>query len=414
MGHTLLCPKQTTVADLVVSDIMAEATTTAPSTATSTPPAGNASDQTAATGAAQPTAVVKFSVVNLYPQPGQSATVVGTVTLGHACAVLGRDPTGAWLLVDCGGEEGWVDRRLVDVKGSAGAIPVVTPAPTPNPLTPAPTSLPTATPGPPPPAAQGWQVAYFANANLEGSPVAYDDVPAINFNWGYGSPNPAVPVDYFSARYERLLNLQQGYYRISALADDGVRIWVDNELLMDEWHGATGTQYVVSRWLAGTHQVRVEYMELVGLASIQFSYDYSTTEPPWNADYYGGALNRTGLLHTQREQAGTIQLDRYWGANSPVSGKVPADNWSGRWGGLFQFDNGNYVFRSRSDDGVRVFIDQTLVIEGWRQGYSEQTNRFMGIGAGAHTITVDYFDLSGNAILQVWWYRDTSAPGLTP
>jgi hypothetical protein len=38
---------------------------------------------------------------------------------------------------------------------------------------------------------------------LVGSPVLVQDVSEVNFQWGFGSPGPSVPTDYFSARYER-------------------------------------------------------------------------------------------------------------------------------------------------------------------------------------------------------------------
>ena len=91
---------------------------------------------------------------------------------------------------------------------------------------------------------------------------------------------------------------------------------------------------------------------------------------------------------------------------------MPPDNWNARWTGEFPFESGNYIFRARSDDGVRVYIDQTLVIDGWSDGPVDRSNRFLGIGGGNHTMTVDYYKRSGNGYLQVWWSRDTSTPGI--
>lgn len=362
------------------------------------------------------TATVKFALVNLYLQPSQSSAVIGTVTAGWTCDAEGRNDAASWLLVTCGANRGWIDRRLVNVTGDLDGVLVVDPnilaAPPPAVATPVPTA--TAPPATPPPTFNGWKVSYFNNPNLQGAPVAYADVSFIDFRWGYESPTPAVPVDYFSARFERTLDLPQGYYQFNIQTDDGVRLWLNDKLIVDEWHGATGSTYSSGAVLNGRYTVRLEYLELVALASIRFTYDYSQQAPPWTATYYNGAPTRGEMLYTQLENAGTVQLERNWGFASPMPGAVPVDFWNGRWTGQFYFEGGNYYFRARSDDGVRVYLDQTLVIDVWRDGYTDTANRFVGVGGGKHTVTVDYYDRTGQAFLQVWWYKDTTAPGVTP
>ncbi len=362
----------------------------------------------------QPTATVQFSLVNLYSRPSQSAAITGIVPRGHQCQVEGRNVLATWLLVHCTSAWGWIDRRLVSVRGDLAGVPLIATEETE--LLPSPIATPTPQPTPVPTLSsfRGWQAAYHNNANLQGGPVLVQDVPAISFDWGSGSPGMSVPADYFSARFERTVTLPQGYYRFFATADDGVRAWLDNDLLIDEWHGATGREYTANRWLAGTYLLRAEFLELIGTASVRFDYDYSVAVPQWQADYYSGAPTRGSLLHSQREPAGPLQLDRTWGSSSPVPGRIPPDFWNGRWSGQFQFESGNYVFRARAQDGVRVYLDGTLVIDAWYDGFTDRSNRFMGVGAGAHTVTVDYYDRTPSAFLQVWWYRDTSGPGFTP
>jgi len=361
-------------------------------------------------------ATVKFALVNLYLQPSQSSAVIGTVMAGWVCDVEGRNDATTWLLVTCGARRGWIDRRLVNVTGDlastlvldANVLTVLPPAA----AIPAPTA--TTLPATPPPTFNGWKVSYFNNPNLQGDPVAYADVSFIDFRWGYESPMPVVPVDYFSARFERTLDLPPGYYQFTIQTDDGARLWLDDRLIVDEWHGATGSTYTSGALLNGRYTVRLEFLELVALASIRFTYEYSPQTPPWTANYYNGAPTRGELLYTQLENAGTVQLERNWNFASPLPDAVPVDFWNGRWTGQFYFEGGNYYFRARSDDGVRVYIDQTLVIDAWRDGYTDMANRFVGIGSGKHTVTVDYYDRTGQAFLQIWWYQDTTMPGVTP
>lgn len=361
-----------------------------------------------------PTATVRFSMVNLYLQPSQNSAIVGIVVMGQSCPIEGRNDAATWLLLRCTASRGWIDRRLVSVNGDAEAVLVVDKNALIPPPSQPPTPTPTAPPATPPMTFAGWKASYFNNPNLQGAPVAYDDVQFIDFRWGYDAPKPAVPVDYFSARFERTLDLPQGYYQFNVQSDDGVRLWLNDRLIIDEWHGATGATYSSSATLRGPYTLRIEYLELVALASLRFDYSYSQQAPPWTASYYNGAPVRGELLRTQREMGGTIQLDRNWGFLSPSPGVVPSDLWNARWSGQFYFEGGNYFFRARADDGVRVYLDQTLVIDSWRDGFSDSVNRFLGVGSGSHTVTVDYYDRSGQAFLQVWWYKDTTAPGVTP
>jgi hypothetical protein len=90
----------------------------------------------------------------------------------------------------------------------------------------------------------------------------------------------------------------------------------------------------------------------------------------------------------QGEVRGQNPIDQNWGAGSPAPGVVPADNWSARYLGTFNFAGGDCVFNATADDGVRVYIDGILVIDGWYDGYKQLSNTFRQIGAGNHLITV--------------------------
>ncbi len=407
-GTRNFAPKPDYTSDLVVSEILPEGD-----------PAQPAPQPTQVTTGGIPSApvvsaVVNFNLVNLYNTPSRSMSVVGQARAGERCNVQGRDATGSWLLVDCGGTAGWIDRRLVNVTGSLENVAItnreVAPRPPPAPL------QPTATPPPITPQAtfQGWKASYYNNPTLSGSPVAYQDTPTVDFDWGFGSPVPSVPVDYFSATFERTYSFPQGYYKLNVLADDGVRVFIDSDLVIDEWHQASGIQYAATRWLSGVHSIRIEYLELVGGATIRFSLEFSPNPPPWQALYYEGAPNRGAQKVQQGEFSGTMQLQHTWGNQSPFPSVLPADGWNGRWVGRFDFAGGNYIFRARADDGVRVYLNDTLVVNGWSDGPHDISNAFRSVGPGTHTITIDYYDRFGYAYLQVFWFSDQFGPNYVP
>ena len=89
-------------------------------------------------------------------------------------------------------------------------------------------------PVPTPPAT--WFGQYYDNMVLQGRPVMLREDPAIDFDWGPGSPTPQLKGDLFSARWTRSLWLGAGTWRFTTRTDDGVRLWVDNILVINQWH----------------------------------------------------------------------------------------------------------------------------------------------------------------------------------
>ncbi|MBE2225063.1 MAG: hypothetical protein IAF02_26220, partial [Anaerolineae bacterium] len=118
-------------------------------------------------------------------------------------------------------------------------------------------------------AQSSWLAVYWNNKNLEGSPVLirpeFDDNhnPGININWGFDSPDDAtVNKDYFSARWTRNQYLEPGRYRFTASADDGVRVWVDDQMLIDGWINQVFTTYTGYIDVeGGSVPIRVEYYD---------------------------------------------------------------------------------------------------------------------------------------------------------
>src|SRR5512135_3333208 len=108
---------------------------------------------------------------------------------------------------------------------------------------------------------------------LSGQPAVTRDDTAISFDWGQGAPAAGLPVDGFSVRWTRTLQLDAGVHRFSLRSDDGVRLWIDGMFLIDEWHDSSGQTYTRDVQLAaGKHAIQIEYFENTGGASIYFSY----------------------------------------------------------------------------------------------------------------------------------------------
>lgn len=125
------------------------------------------------------------------------------------------------------------------------------------------------------PLASTWVGEYFNNRDLVGGPQLVRDDESVQFDWAGSAPAMNLPADGFSARWTRSLPFDAGVYRFSVRADDGVRLSVDGNRVLDEWHDSDASQvYTVDVPLsAGDHLLAVEYYERVDRALIQLSYE---------------------------------------------------------------------------------------------------------------------------------------------
>jgi NedA-like, galactose-binding domain/PA14 domain len=124
-----------------------------------------------------------------------------------------------------------------------------------------------------------WKGEYFNNQTLEGSPtmVRDDTDPAgfLNLNFGGGSPHPdcAPLADNFSARWTRTVNFAEGIYRFTAGVDNGVRLYIDGYLRIDQWGEFPPNTYRADAFLpAGNHEIKLEFIEYAGGASVSLSW----------------------------------------------------------------------------------------------------------------------------------------------
>src|SRR6185436_15426218 len=98
------------------------------------------------------------------------------------------------------------------------------------------TVLASATPG-------GFKAEYFNNKELQGQPVLVRTDEQINFDWSRGRPAPEINEDGFSVRWTgKFVPPESGAYQLGAMADDGVRFYLDGNLLVDAWAGNQASQ----------------------------------------------------------------------------------------------------------------------------------------------------------------------------
>ncbi len=134
-----------------------------------------------------------------------------------------------------------------------------------------------------------WTGQYYANRGLTGSPSVISSNVGLQFNWGAGAPFPNLPADNFSARWNSTYTFDGSEYVIQVQSDDGVRVYIDGVLVLNEWRDATNQTFRVAvRPAAGSRVITVEYYEAFGVAFIDFQLFRRIAQPaelgsPYNA-----------------------------------------------------------------------------------------------------------------------------------
>ena len=253
----------------------------------------------------------------------------------------------------------------------------------------------------PTPAPLVWQASFFANRDLAGAPVLTRSDAAPSFDWGLESPGPGVPADDFSARWTGAPVLEDGVYRFSLTMDDGARLFVDGELVIDEWHDANRHEVNVERaLLAGAHPVRLEYYDRINEAVALLRWERVAAYPYWRGEYWANTTLGGSPLVTRND----IGLDFTWGSGGPGA-NLPADNFSARWTQASQFDGGAYRFHVTVDDGARLWVDDQLVVDTWPGGGVREVTGDIGLTTGPHTVRVEFVEYGGEARLAVRWEK---------
>lgn len=120
-----------------------------------------------------------------------------------------------------------------------------------------------------------WQGEYFNNLTMTGEPAYTERYTNINFNWGEKSPALNIKRDGFSARFSKRDYFASGIYQFVVQADDNVRVYVDNKLIVNEWltqHNRVAQSASVSLH-QGWHDIRIEYADLSSTAHLQVRWE---------------------------------------------------------------------------------------------------------------------------------------------
>jgi hypothetical protein len=252
-----------------------------------------------------------------------------------------------------------------------------------------------------------WQASYWNNMTLTGTAAVQRAETAINYNWGTGAPVTGINGDGFSARWTKYIDEPAGTYRFTATADDGVRVWLDGDLIINDWSDHAARTVTVDKPVAaGHHLITVEYYENSGDAVMTFSYaPVQQTINNWRGEYY----NNTGLSGSPALVRDDANVNFNWAGGSPAAGTLGNDNFSVRWTRNLNLPAGNYRFTITADDGVRLWVNNHLLVDKW---IVQAATTYTGdiYVSGSVPVKVEYFEAGGNAVAQLSWTTTGTTP----
>lgn len=190
-----------------------------------------------------------------------------------------------------------------------------------------------------------WRMDFYPNDTWAGAPTFTQYSNFANFNWGYGSPAPNIPVDHFTGRFTSDAYFYAGTYRFTVLADDDMALIVDNVVKLDtRGQGQSGKTFVVDLPMTqGVHNIRLDYHEVILTSYVSVNWVYlkpdggyvppvtpTPVAPPSATSVQTRYGDYTSCIQQGTHQANCFQGDGGW--ESPNLGSIQMEPQIVYWG----------------------------------------------------------------------------------
>lgn len=291
----------------------------------------------------------------------------------------------------------------------------------------------------------GLTATYYDNINFTNPKVNRVD-DNIDFQWKYGSPNLSMNSDTYSVRWQgQIAPRFSEDYNFSVYSDDGVRLWIDGRLVVDNWTDHSPTENFGSIHLnAGTkYDIKLEYFENSG-ESVARLFWASASQPKeivpssqlftntvsanqtqgtvltassssnlvngLNAEYFSGKnFDSSKLKRTDS------QINFTWRVSSPDPA-IPQDNFAVRWTGqIVPRYSEAYTFYTLTDDGVRLWVNDVLIINNWSDHAVTENRGTVNLEAGTkYNIKMEFYENWGEAAAILAWQSNSQTKEIVP
>ncbi len=270
-----------------------------------------------------------------------------------------------------------------------------------------------------PPPTMGLTGEYYDNIDFTNLKVTRID-PTVNFDFGEGSPDPSIEPDTFSVRWTGQVQPEfSETYTFYTVSDDGVRLTVNGEVIIDNLtvHPPTEDSGTITLVAGQQYDIKMEFYENAIGAVAQLLWSsasqpkqvipqnrlFPTAAPPvgtgLKGEYYDN-IDFTNLKVTRIDP--TVNFD--FGEGPPDSSIEP-DTFSVRWTGQVQPEfSETYTFYTVSDDGVRLTVNGEVIIDNLTDHPPTENSGVITLVAGQrYDIKMEFYENGVGAVAQLLW-----------
>ncbi|MBA2479414.1 MAG: hypothetical protein H0V44_02030 [Planctomycetes bacterium] len=282
-------------------------------------------------------------------------------------------------------------------------------------------------------------LAAYGSGTVIGMPSVTRVDPTIDFDWAYGGPGDGLPADRFWAEWQGLVEAPiSGVYQFRTTSDDGVMLWVDDQLLIAHWndHSPTVDSGSIELRAGERYRVRFRFYENGGGAVARLSWQppglqaevipqrYLHPIPQRTSVFPAGLGSGLSATYFSRHDFTGDAIDRVDAGVALDSVSVPpihptgsgADGLSVIWTGEISAPlAGDISIGIVSAGSALVWIDDRMIIDAWRShGMSSASTRIAFAAGERHRITIRYCAHGVPPACALWWAADGLAPEIVP
>jgi hypothetical protein len=281
---------------------------------------------------------------------------------------------------------------------------------------------------------------YYVETNLSG-PAFVQLEDYVDFSWGpKDHPTRQVDSDYFSATWLGEVEAPlAGDYSFFVSADDGSRLLLKNEFMLERWQRQESGDTSMTLFLKAGERapLQMDYYNARGSARARLSWSgpgFAKTViprdrlyPVLNSPAHKATINSAtnGLLatfyarpdlsgNTYSRLVPTLDFDANADA-APAPGSS-ASNYSVRWNGRVKADfTEPYTFQLSVDEGARLVINGLPVVDHWNQAEPEEIKQEVPLVAGEYyDLEVELRNTNGPAHARLEWNSASVPKSLVP
>jgi PA14 domain len=281
----------------------------------------------------------------------------------------------------------------------------------------------------------GLTATYFNSKDLTGPQVIRID-PAIDFDWQEKPPMEVTAGESFSVRWEGEIEAPLSEkYTFYIQGNDQMKLWVNNQLIISGDSSSSSGENQGSISLEGGkhYQFKLEFYEKNWSASAKLFWssssipkaliapEYLYTSPPPDpaAGFQNNGLlaiyfNKPNLTGDYKVRVDP-SIDFDWEENPPIPGFEP-NQYSVRWeGDLIPELSEAFVFELETEDCVRVYLDEKVLLESVKGSQGDQVSAPVELKAGEkYHLRIELVDASDQAGARFFWSSTSISRSIIP